>query len=979
MADEGELPDVLSWLGVRVDLRRRVVSRAGEADRALTTLERDLLAWLAAQGERVVSRDELLREVWGHAEAVVSRACDNAIQRLRAKLEADPAHPALLVTVHGGGYQLRRPAPEAAPRPVSGFAAGDRTVDLRRGCVHGPDGEVALTAREIDLLEHLRRAGGASVDRDALQRAVWGSAAGRALEHTVSRLRRKLEGDPTAPTVLVTTARGYRLDTGAPVPTSPPMPGAPALPEEPDRRIGRDDVVRDLARSLDEARLITLLGLGGAGKTRTALACARALAADGCAVFWADLARAPDADALWHVVARAVGVDLSARDLAAAAADALQAASRPVLVLDDLQGVDGAAEAIATLLDRARDVRVLATSRVPLGARAERRWPLEPLGADEAVELFLERSPRPAQADDLPTIRAITASLDGLPLAIELAAARTAVLTFADLARRLDAQRAHVLSGLGAALRDSLAALGRPAREALAQLTVFAGGFSLAAAEAVLDLGGDAPWLPDVLQELVDGQLLRPDDAALRWAVPATVVDHAVGPEHAAAVAAARDRHARRFATLGRGLGGAPTLEAWHDARADRENLLAASRHALAAGDLATAAGAALGWWRTVEDEGPYNAAVALLRDVAERSGDDAVRVALGEALARAGGFAEASDAFGAALGAADPRLRGRARLGRAAAAVQRQQLDAAEAEIALARALGVAELAGRIALAEGTVRQARHQIPDAIDAFEDAVRAAVTAGDPWLEADARAGLGVTLSARCSPEAERQLGLALRLAERIDAPLLVGRVQVARLVDLAGRDPAASIGAHLALADWFAGRGARSRQAWCLLRAADSAMIAGRHDDAEDALDRADRVGVGAMATWRDRLRAVLDVARGSVERGERALRDLLAAARERGDTAQAFIVGTELADVLLRAGRPDEARDLLAEAVGTARAMGRPVQLAEVLIVLARVELARGDAAAAKSIREEAAGIAREAGLERLVDAAEATGRSPA
>lgn len=984
----------LEWPGVTVDLRRRLVSRQGEPDRALTTKECALLEWLAAHSDRVASRDDLLREVWGYAPTVVSRACDNAIARLRSKLEADPAHPEILVTVHGGGYRLLSQAPveevrlppkidSDAPR----FVTGGRTVDLRRGGVEGPGGLVALTGREIEVLRHLYEAGGASVDRDVLQRAVWGSAAGRALEHAVSRLRRKLEADPSSPAGLVTTARGYRLQLDGSEPTSPLARPPPALPEELDRRVGREDVVDAIVAALDEVRLLTILGLGGAGKTRTALACAQVLTRRGASVFWVDLVATRSPDALLHATARVVGVDASATDLVGAIAAALEASPRPVLVLDNLEQIDEAAVAVVGLLERARSARILATSRVPLKVRAERRWPLPALAHDEAVALFLERSPRSPNPGEQVLVDAIVSGVSELPLAVELAAARTRVLSFGELAKRLAAARPSVLSSserdrpsrhasLRAALRDTFAMLPEPVGQALAQLTVFEGGFTLVAAEAVLDLGAEPPWMPDVLQELVEAQLLRSDDAGLRWALPVVVRDHAAELLDAKATAAAHGRHAAAFAAMARSLPAVLGLQAFRDLAADLDNFEVACRRALRSGDPTVAVGAALGVWAVLERRGPYSAATPLLREVAAsaRSASDVAwaNTALGEALARTGAFAEAYDAFSLAADAPAPACRGRARVGRARASISLARPG--DTEVDLVEASALPGFASRVALVRGLAERRQERLGAAVEALEEAARAAAREDDARLEAEARAELGNTLAALNSPEADRQHQRALRLSEQVDDAMIVSRVHLSRVWDLVGRDPSAAVQPLLELAEWLRSQGATSREVWCLLTSANGALAVGDLETAEAALQRVERRELSAQNRAQlDRLRAVLLSKRGAPDEAARSLEKALGGARARNDLAATFMIGSELADVLRRLGRYDEARELGTTALAFVRDSGRTLQQGEVMLLLGNIARDAGDQDGAAGWFRGVAELARAAGLERLGSAAAA------
>ena len=300
--------------------------------------------------------------------------------------------------------------------------------------------------------------------------------------------------------------------------------------------VGRAGVVDEIAGQLGQYRLVTVTGPGGAGKTRLAGEVAKRVAgrfADG--VWLAELAAVRDPAKVAAAVAAALGI----RELpAVAAADALAqtlARRQLLLVLDNCeQVIDAAAELCGRLLLGADDVRVLATSREPLQIAGEARYRLAPLtlpdpddpadpDGSEAVALFADRARRAdasfvLDGETAPVVARLVARLDGMPLAIELAAARVEALGVAQLLDRIDDRFILLEAGdrLAAARQRSLAAtvewsyrlLDERERRVFRAVSVFPGPFTLEGAEAVAGPGAG----PTVLH-LVDCSLLVPPRA----------------------------------------------------------------------------------------------------------------------------------------------------------------------------------------------------------------------------------------------------------------------------------------------------------------------------------------------------------------------------------------------------------------------------------------------------------------------------------
>ena len=291
-----------------------------------------------------------------------------------------------------------------------------------------------------------------------------------------------------------------------------PARSSPAsrLPSAPTPLVGRRLEVAAVAASLrrDDVRLVTLTGPGGVGKTRLALAVAEELATelpDG--VVFVDLAPVSDAALVADLIAESLDVAEGEEDAVAAAAHRLRGRS-PLVVIDNFEHVLAAGPNVSALLAASSGLRILVTSRVPLRLSGEHEYPVPTLAPTDAVELFSQRATAldPAfvvSGTNATSVGEVCRRLDGLPLAIELAAARTRVLSPAALAERL-AQALELLTEgardlperqrtLRATIDWSYRLLDEAERSLLARLSVFAGGVTLESAEAV---GGSALLQP---------------------------------------------------------------------------------------------------------------------------------------------------------------------------------------------------------------------------------------------------------------------------------------------------------------------------------------------------------------------------------------------------------------------------------------------------------------------------------------------------
>ena len=301
-----------------------------------------------------------------------------------------------------------------------------------------------------------------------------------------------------------------------------------SLPAERDEFVGRREPLAELARRLGAgARLISVLGLGGSGKTRLVTRFGwRSLGEFPGGVWFCDLSEARNVDGIAYAVAQGLEVPLGQDDPMTQLGRVIAGRGRCLVILDNFEQVTRhAQETLGRWLDRASDARFLATTREVLGLPGEEVLALAPLETSDAAALFMRRAEtaKPGfqrKAEDRVAIAALVKLLEGLPLAIELAAARVRVIPPRTMLSRMS-ERFKLLSSTGgrvdrqATLRAvfdwSWDLLSLPEKAALAQLSVFHGGFTLESVEATIDLSGcgNAPWPMDALQSLVQKSLVR--------------------------------------------------------------------------------------------------------------------------------------------------------------------------------------------------------------------------------------------------------------------------------------------------------------------------------------------------------------------------------------------------------------------------------------------------------------------------------------
>ncbi len=496
-----------------VDLKRRRVERAGMVS-TLTPKEADLLSYLVEHTNEIVSREDLLRDVWGYAEGVNSRAPDTAIRTLRKKVETDPAQPSHILSEYGEGYRYVGVSDDSARlAPVTSENAPVR----RTNCA--PSGQPFF---------------------------------------------------------------------------------------------GREEVLAALeTHFVGATRLVSLLGGPGLGKTTTARHYVESLLdrENRFQELWfCELTSARSADDIVATLASTLELEvdsgLDAEALTLQVGSAL-AARRPLLiVLDNFEHLSSlAVETVGTWLSVAPDLRFLVTSRERLRLREEVAIELAPLDADTGAALFracASASGASLTSGDTEAILGLVNELDGIPLALTLAASRTRLMGVEGVRNRLQSGLGVLTSSLrdastrhrtlNAAIDWSWGLLTPTEQLAFAQLGVFRGGFRLEEAEGVLSLTGDEPvWV--VLESLVDKGLVHlSDPTEPRFDLFASLRTYALerleaqGPRDALWL-----RHAKVIAACARPLAESLRDQGPHAGaeayRALQQNMAAGLEHALQLGE----------------------------------------------------------------------------------------------------------------------------------------------------------------------------------------------------------------------------------------------------------------------------------------------------------------------------------------------------------------------------------------------------------
>ena len=884
------------------------VEVSGEPVRFEGVKQRRLCAALALRAPEAVSADELVETLWGdEPPAGAAQALQKQISRLRRRLGEGgsllrhrPPGYALDIDPQAIDFrrfeELLRSARVALGRddPEGAAAELQMALALWRGEALADYRFDEFAQREIARLEELRLeaveerlaaelAGGAAEDlvgelqalvvehplrerlRGQLMVALY--RAGRQAEALETmRAGRQLLVDELGIEPGPALRRLERMILAHDSALTADRPGAGLvgrLPAPANETIGRSREVTEIGQLLvyPDMRLVTLVGPGGVGKTRLATEAARAVAARFPAgAVHVSLEGAEDAGVLVAEAASALGVvAATAAELGARLAVVTRGAPA-LLVLDGFDRYLEDAAQLGQLLASVANLTVLATSRAPLRLTAEQVYRVEPLPAASAAALFIARARAVVGNrtidDDRATVEAICARLDGLPLAIELAADRARLLPLPALLERLE-DRLELLTGgprdlparqrsLRATLEWSWEALEEPERQLLGRLTVFEGGASLEGAEAVCDgeLGGAVEAL--VASLLDKSSLLRTDsrrDAEPRFGMLDTVREFAAewagdGED----LATLERRHARYFLDY-------CEHAAEQAARTDQREWLD----------------------RLAQERG--NIRLAFERLLHAGAAEEALRVAI--AFARALPWDAHAHEVRSWLA---------------------QALGAPAAPPAERRATGL-YWDGTLALSQGLFGDAEAQL-------EAALAAAREAGDASVEAAVLAALGRRAVLVAAPDAAALCDEAVTAARSVDDPILVADALLTRAgacertqewehaSALAGE----ALELYRAEGDLYGGAWALAEQGWY-------AMVHGRLEESEqrlaEALELRRRHGDDRRLVEPLIDHAWLVLARGRGEEATRGFLDCLALARHVGDQ---FNVGEALAGLSTQA-----------------------------------------------------------------------------
>jgi predicted ATPase/tetratricopeptide (TPR) repeat protein len=800
----------------------------------------------------------------------------------------------------------------------------------------------------------------------------------------------------------------------------------PSLPAERDPFVGRGDESEDLRRAFaGNARLVTLVGAGGIGKTRLAIRYGwQSLGAWPGGVWFCNLADAWSLDGIASAIADSLGIQLGQGDPVGILGHAIAGRGRCLMILDNVdQVVDLAAATVEKWLARAGEARFLVTSREKLNlGEPETVLAVGGLPIEAGVELFVSRAQRlcPAIAvvgPEAESAREIVRILDGMPLAIELAAARMRVMTAVEIAARMR-RRFSLLTG-GASARhetmiiaiDSSWELLQPwEQSAWSQCAVFEGGFTIQAAERVIDLSGwpEAPWVVDVVQSLVDKSLLRtwvpaarPGEAIpeARFGMFAILQEYArmklregdSGTEGTSPIASiervVEERHGEWYARYGT-TDAIETLTK-HGAPGSRprvelelDNLVAACRRAVVRGDAATAVPTYRAAWAVLDLRGPFGAAVELGRNLMRGlslTRDQEVQAvkALGQAEWYAGMMEEARAHSETALAIArevlDRKTEARVLLDLGGMKASQGRMEEASADLEMA-----IEIAGAIfdqptachALNTlSVVRRGQGRMEKATACSEEALQIARQIGNARLEGTILGNLGLILQDQGrTGDARAHYAAALAIHHKVGHRRFEGntRGNLGGLEYDHGRYDEARAHLEAALAI-HRETGARSSEGVALVNLGFLCCSQRRTEEAlahfEAALTIEREVHNLRMEGIIISALGMLHQERGEMEQARADYESAIEIHREMNDRRSEGDTLSHMASLLLRLGSIPAAREMLAKGESLLREVDAQVELGQLLCTRAEIEHGEGESARALATLREAEGLARRLG----------------
>jgi predicted ATPase/class 3 adenylate cyclase len=758
-----------------------------------------------------------------------------------------------------------------------------------------------------------------------------------------------------------------------------------SLPAERDEFVGRREELHDLAARLDEGeRLVTVLGMGGTGKTRFVRRLGWTWLGDWPGgVYFCDLSEARSVDGIVSAVAAALDVPLGKDDPVVQLGHAIAGRGKCLVILDNFEQVTEHSPAtLGRWLERAADASFIVTSREVLSIPGEHVMPLDPLPTDGAgVDLFVvraqARNPDFALTDaNARTVQQVVTLLDGLPLAIELAAARSRLLSPEQLLVRLE-DRFQILVGargvqerqstLRAAIDWSWELLFPWEQAALAQASVFVGGFTLEAAESVLDLSpwSEAPPAMDVVQSLLDKSLLRTwtPGANKRIAIDepyfgmyVSIHDYAAeklrtdgalpkGSSGTAAEAAAFERHGHYYARFGtqQSLDALNThggVARRHALTLELENLVAACRRAIRRGDGSTAVSTLAPTWSVLELKGPFSLAAQIGKEVlglgalgpADRG--HALRL-LADALRSAGRMDEAlqchEEALSLAREAGDRRQEGIV-LGKLGSlhfyqGRMEEALRHHEQGLAIHREVGSRHDECSVLVNLGNLHLQHGRVKASLRHYEDALAIGREVGDRHLE-------GIVLV---------NLGNLEYVQDREEEALRHYEEGLAIHREVGNRRDEGIVLANLGALHHSQGRMEEARRHF------EGGLTIARevgHRRSEGIV----RANLGVLHHWQDRLEEAL-----------RHYQEGLAIHREVGNRRDEGVALGELGHLHARQGRLEEAREDLAAGEALLRAVNDRVELGKLLCHRCECERLAGDIPVARQHLSDAEAIAQE------------------